>query len=80
VVGGQKPHLLRPLYDQPKGIFSVPALGGNEQLVLEDAEKPEALSDGGRERRECPWAYGPTNFMRMLSAKWGGPPGPQSAP
>ncbi len=33
-------------YDQPKGIFSVPALGGNEQLVLEDAMMPEGLADG----------------------------------
>ncbi len=33
-------------YDQPKGIFSVPALGGAEQLVVEDAMTPEALPDG----------------------------------
>ncbi|HEV2424846.1 MAG TPA: protein kinase [Terriglobia bacterium] len=33
-------------YDQPKGIFSVPALGGAEQLLLEDAMTPEALPDG----------------------------------
>ncbi|HTX40106.1 MAG TPA: protein kinase [Bryobacteraceae bacterium] len=33
-------------YDQPKGVFSVPALGGDEQLVLEDAMMPEALADG----------------------------------
>ncbi len=33
-------------YDQPKGIFSVPALGGDEQLVVEDAMMPEALADG----------------------------------
>jgi eukaryotic-like serine/threonine-protein kinase len=33
-------------FDQPKGVFSVPALGGDEQLVLEDAMMPEALPDG----------------------------------
>jgi len=33
-------------FDQPKGIFSVPALGGDEQLVLEDAMMPEGLADG----------------------------------
>jgi len=33
-------------YDQPKGIFAVPALGGDEQLVLENAMSPEALPDG----------------------------------
>ena len=33
-------------YDQPKGVFAVPALGGDEQLVLEDAMSPEALPDG----------------------------------
>lgn len=32
--------------DQPKGIFAVPALGGEEQLVLEGAMTPEALPDG----------------------------------
>ena len=32
--------------DQPKGIFSVPALGGDEKLILEDAISPEALPDG----------------------------------
>ncbi len=30
----------------PLGIFSVPALGGEEQLVLEDAMHPEPLPDG----------------------------------
>ena len=33
-------------FDGPKGVFSVPALGGEEQLVLEDAWLPEALPDG----------------------------------
>jgi len=32
--------------DVPMGIFSVPALGGEEQSVLEDAELPEPLRDG----------------------------------
>jgi hypothetical protein len=32
--------------DAPLGIFSVPALGGEEQPVLEDAEHPEPLPDG----------------------------------
>jgi tRNA A-37 threonylcarbamoyl transferase component Bud32 len=32
--------------DIPLGIFSVPALGGEEQPVLEDAEHPEPLPDG----------------------------------
>jgi eukaryotic-like serine/threonine-protein kinase len=30
----------------PRGIYSVPALGGDEHLVLEDAFAPEALPDG----------------------------------
>jgi hypothetical protein len=30
----------------PLGIFSVPALGGEEQLILEDAQLPEPLPDG----------------------------------
>jgi len=33
-------------YDQPNGIYSVPALGGDEQLVVENAMFPEALPDG----------------------------------
>ena len=33
--------------DIPHGIFSVPAVGGPERLVLEDAQSPEALPDGG---------------------------------
>ena len=32
--------------DVPRGIFSVPALGGDERAVLEDAQGPEALPDG----------------------------------
>ncbi|HEY1660771.1 MAG TPA: protein kinase [Candidatus Sulfotelmatobacter sp.] len=32
--------------DVPRGIFSVPKLGGREQLLLEDAFHPEALPDG----------------------------------
>ena len=32
--------------DVPRGIYSVPVLGGPEQLVLEDAAYPEALPDG----------------------------------
>lgn len=32
--------------DVPQGIFSVPVLGGDEHLVLEDAVSPEALPDG----------------------------------
>ena len=32
--------------DMPRGVFSVPALGGEERLLLEDAASPEALSDG----------------------------------
>ncbi len=30
----------------PRGVYSVPVLGGEEQLVLEDAMLPEALLDG----------------------------------
>ena len=33
-------------YDQPGGVYSVPALGGSEQLVLDNAMDPEALPDG----------------------------------
>jgi len=33
--------------DVPRGIFSVPPLGGEERTVLEDAQGPEALPDGG---------------------------------
>ena len=32
--------------DVPRGIFSVPPLGGEERTVLEDAQAPEALPDG----------------------------------
>lgn len=32
--------------EAPKGIFSVPVLGGEEHLVLEDASQPEVLADG----------------------------------
>ena len=32
--------------DVPRGIYGVPVLGGEEQLVLEDAMYPEALPDG----------------------------------
>ncbi|HTX33984.1 MAG TPA: protein kinase [Bryobacteraceae bacterium] len=32
--------------DGPKGIFSVPALGGEQRLVLPDAGSPRTLSDG----------------------------------
>jgi len=32
--------------DVPRGIFSVPPLGGEERPVLEDAQGPEALADG----------------------------------
>ncbi len=44
--------------DVPAGVYSVPALGGDEHLELEDAFSPEALADGSllvvklnRERR-----------------------------
>src|SRR6185503_7862517 len=33
-------------FDRRHGIFSVPVLGGEEQLVLEDAGNPQALPDG----------------------------------
>lgn len=32
--------------DVPHGVFSVPAVGGQERLVLEDAQSPEVLPDG----------------------------------
>jgi hypothetical protein len=32
--------------DFPRGIFSIPSLGGEERLVLENASRPEALPDG----------------------------------
>ncbi len=32
--------------DVPRGIYSVPVLGGEEHLVVEDASGPEALPDG----------------------------------
>ena len=32
--------------DVPMGVYSVPVLGGDEQLVLEDAEAPFPLADG----------------------------------
>ena len=32
--------------DQPKGVYSVPALGGEEQSILETGSSPEALPDG----------------------------------
>ncbi|HUF23498.1 MAG TPA: protein kinase [Vicinamibacterales bacterium] len=32
--------------DTPQGIYSVPALGGEERLVIENASRPEPLPDG----------------------------------
>ena len=32
--------------DAPQGIFSVPVLGGDEQIVIEDAMSPDPLPDG----------------------------------
>jgi dipeptidyl aminopeptidase/acylaminoacyl peptidase len=32
--------------DVPRGIYSIPSLGGEERLVLEDAATPQALGDG----------------------------------
>jgi hypothetical protein len=32
--------------DVPRGVYSIPVLGGGEQLLLEDAMLPEALPDG----------------------------------
>ena len=32
--------------DVPHGVFSVPVVGGQERLVLEDAQSPEVLPDG----------------------------------
>ncbi|MCK6684761.1 MAG: serine/threonine-protein kinase [Thermoanaerobaculia bacterium] len=32
--------------DVPAGVFSIPAIGGDERLVLEEASNPEALDDG----------------------------------
>jgi Tol biopolymer transport system component len=34
------------ILDVPHGVYSIPVLGGEEQLVLEDAMNPEALPDG----------------------------------
>jgi hypothetical protein len=34
------------ILDVPRGVYSIPVLGGEEQLVLEDAMNPEALPDG----------------------------------
>ena len=34
------------LLDVPHGVYRIPVLGGEEQLVLEDAMNPEALPDG----------------------------------
>ena len=33
-------------FDRSDGIYSIPVLGGNEQLVVEDAGNPEVLRDG----------------------------------
>ena len=34
------------ILDVPRGVYRIPVLGGEEQLVLEDAMNPEALPDG----------------------------------
>jgi hypothetical protein len=34
------------MLDTPRGIYSIPSLGGEERLVLENAGRPEALPDG----------------------------------
>jgi len=33
-------------WEVPRGVYSVPALGGDEQLILDDAFAPQALRDG----------------------------------
>ena len=33
-------------FDVPRGVFSVPVLGGDERLILEDAMSPKELPDG----------------------------------
>ena len=33
-------------FDVPRGVFAVPALGGDERLLLEDAVTPQVLPDG----------------------------------
>ena len=32
--------------DSPRGIFSIPVLGGDEQLVVEEAAGPQPMPDG----------------------------------
>ena len=48
----------------PAGVFSVPALGGEERLVLEDAMSPAALADGSLlvVRRNAERKYGLYRF------------------
>jgi len=52
--------------DVPKGIYSVSVFGGDEDLVLRDAENPQTLPDGSllvlrsnAERKERLFRYGP---------------------
>jgi len=52
--------------DAPRGVYSVPVLGGDERLVLEDAQSPNPLPDGSllvvrlnAERRKQLYRYSP---------------------
>jgi len=64
------------LISQPKGIYTVPSLGGEERLVLEDAGTPEALPDGSLllwrvdpDRRQQIYHYWPdTGRLQPLGA------------
>jgi eukaryotic-like serine/threonine-protein kinase len=64
------------LISEPKGIYTVPSLGGEERLVLEDAGTPEALPDGSLvlwrvdpDRRQQIYHYWPdTGRLQPLGA------------
>lgn len=62
---------------QPKGIYTVPSLGGDERLVLEDAATPVILSDGSLlvwridpDRKQRVYHYWPDSGRLQALGAW----------
>jgi len=73
---GSKLHFDR-FNGKPKGIYSVPSLGGDERLVLEDAQYPEVLRDGSLlvcrvdpDRRQQIYHYWPDSRKLQALGAW----------
>jgi eukaryotic-like serine/threonine-protein kinase len=71
------------IISQPVGVYSVPALGGEERLVLANAESPEVLPDGSLlvvrvdpDRRYQIYHYWPDTGRLQALGAWVGFPWP----